>query len=88
MTDQPDNLEPWQRVAREMGTFREVDRGNPYTSMVKVEDAEGLGQWVEAEASCREIARLRAEIEELERQEAHRDRSVIAHLQNSAEPRQ
>jgi len=56
---QPDNLEPWQRVAAELGTF-DCDCGWD-GDMEPMED--GSGDWIKAEPACREIARLRAVLE-------------------------
>ena len=53
MTDHPDNLEPWQRVAAELGTFE------PGALIWR----RGHGSYVKAEPACREIARLRAVLE-------------------------
>jgi hypothetical protein len=56
---EPDNTEPWQRVARELGTFEpatDPDRDAPY---------DWFGYWTPAEPVCREIARLRHEVERL-----------------------
>ncbi len=61
MTTQPDNLEPWQRVARELGTWDSFD--GPGSSGKCYDDEEG--KWTKTEPACREIARLRQEVERL-----------------------
>ncbi len=59
-----DNTEPWQRVAREMGTWDfecELTTGEHIGAwMAEVSrHAEYVGQYVLAEPACREIANLR-----------------------------
>ena len=67
MTDQPDNLEPWQRVAAELGTHdfeRMLFEGEQsYASMEPAPDRHD-GEWTRAAPACREIARLRAELQD------------------------
>ena len=64
MTD-ADNLEPWQRVAAELGTHdfeRMLFEGEQsYASMEPAPDRHD-GEWTRAAPACREIARLRAEV--------------------------
>jgi uncharacterized small protein (DUF1192 family) len=56
MTDQPDNLEPWQRVAAELGTWEMCDG--------TMQDWGDRGRYVDVWAACREIARLRTELQD------------------------
>ena len=74
MDTQPDNLEPWQLVARELGTFVETDE-SPYSMMEQVRN-DTIGDWMLTEPACREIARLRDEIEELERDNRNMDARI------------
>jgi hypothetical protein len=54
---QPNNLEPWQRVAAELGTW-----DWSYDGLVGA--VESQGEFVCTAPACREIARLRAELQD------------------------
>ena len=50
--------EPWERVARELGDFDIEDTGAAFMSyreLVRVDDADYLGDWIEAEPACKRI---------------------------------
>ena len=64
MSEQPkltDRHEPWEHVAREFGDHdMETEGGwNPVTTMEPVCDPHYIGDWLPAEAICKEVVRLR-----------------------------
>ena len=64
-----DNLEPWQRVAIELGTI-------DYTRDGAVEADDHRGDFVYTEPACRLIAELRAEVDELRRDNRNMDSRI------------
>tara|TARA_R110000782_G_scaffold245116_1_gene331814 strand:- start:508 stop:861 length:354 start_codon:yes stop_codon:yes gene_type:complete len=76
MVDQPKlagYIKPWEHVAREFGDHDMETEGGylPYTSMVPITSAHYIGDWVPVEAICKEVVRLRGE---LDRVKAERDK--------------